>query len=311
MVSMSKSTPDSLEIPSSKKVEHDNHDRLPGAFKTVGQAFSLLIRRSEIVLVMFIVLSPLGLLFGLSMIQGLNFLPSVKVDKSIIVIIGFILVVFLFIPLVNAIALQSMRNNQVESGFVKTMRESLKVILPLFWVSTLWFLVITGAFVFFIIPGILMTVWLSLSYQVLINENITGIDALLKSREYTRGKFFYLLKCFLVYCLAAIAINVVLEAILMMMEKSGVDTATVEALDPTLSVLSDFVLFFLNYCLLAVIYENIVATTGDVTFVSTKKRKVKYILLMLVPLIFVFMLILAPLFWVYIFRIIYMISHVW
>lgn len=44
-----------------------------------------------------------------------------------------------------------------------------------------------GGFLLLIIPGIIFAVWFSLAEFVLIAEDLRGMDALLKSREYVKG----------------------------------------------------------------------------------------------------------------------------
>jgi len=64
-----------------------------------------------------------------------------------------------------------------------------------FTLSYLWITLITGAviffgFIFFIIPGIIFTVWLQFARYIIVTGKERGFDALLKSREYARGNFW-------------------------------------------------------------------------------------------------------------------------
>lgn len=45
-------------------------------------------------------------------------------------------------------------------------------------------------YLFLIIPGIIFTVWFCIAQFVLVREDLRGMDALLKSREYVRGQWF-------------------------------------------------------------------------------------------------------------------------
>jgi len=59
---------------------------------------------------------------------------------------------------------------------------------PLIWVGLLAGFVGAGGFLLFVIPGIVFTVWFCFAQFVLVREDLRGMDALLKSREYVRGK---------------------------------------------------------------------------------------------------------------------------
>ena len=44
-----------------------------------------------------------------------------------------------------------------------------------------------GGYVLLIIPGVIFSIWFSLAAFILIGENITGMNALLKSKKYVEG----------------------------------------------------------------------------------------------------------------------------
>ena len=64
------------------------------------------------------------------------------------------------------------------------------LVAPLLWVGFLTSFVIIGGFMLFGIPGIIFTVWFCFSQFVVVREDLRGMDALLKSREYVRGQWF-------------------------------------------------------------------------------------------------------------------------
>lgn len=57
------------------------------------------------------------------------------------------------------------------------------------WVSFLVGLITVGGAVFLIVPGIIFTIWFSLAVFVLIEEDLKGMNALLKSKEYVTGRW--------------------------------------------------------------------------------------------------------------------------
>jgi hypothetical protein len=64
------------------------------------------------------------------------------------------------------------------------------VILPLAWVSFLTGLIVCGGYILLIVPGIIFSIWFFFAQFVLVKEDVRGMEALLKSREYVRGQWF-------------------------------------------------------------------------------------------------------------------------
>lgn len=60
-------------------------------------------------------------------------------------------------------------------------------------VSLLVSAIVVGGMAFLFIPGIILSVWFSFVYFVIVDEDLRGMDALLKSREYVRGRFWDLI----------------------------------------------------------------------------------------------------------------------
>lgn len=74
-------------------------------------------------------------------------------------------------------------------GVVEAYKKGLKVVTSYFWISILLFLLISGGFLLFIIPGILFLIWFSLADFVLIFEEKKGMDAILRSKFLVLGNF--------------------------------------------------------------------------------------------------------------------------
>jgi len=73
------------------------------------------------------------------------------------------------------------------STVASAYKKGLRLFLPSFWILALIVLVSLGGSILFIIPSILLSIWLSLSFYVLVIENRRGISALTGSWHYTRG----------------------------------------------------------------------------------------------------------------------------
>ena len=76
------------------------------------------------------------------------------------------------------------------TGFVDAYRNSWKKIYSYAWVTILSGVIVFGAIMLFIIPGILFAIWFSFTLFVFFGENERGMKALLRSKEYVRGRWW-------------------------------------------------------------------------------------------------------------------------
>lgn len=74
--------------------------------------------------------------------------------------------------------------------FRESLEKGRSFALPLFWVGLLTGFTIGGGFMLFIIPGVIFTVWFFFAQFIAVKEDVRGMGALLKSREYVRGQWF-------------------------------------------------------------------------------------------------------------------------
>lgn len=94
-----------------------------------------------------------------------------------------------FLMLWNQIALvYAVKDKDEKIGIFEAYRKALNKIFSYLWISLLGGLIIFGGLIFLIIPGIIFAIWFSFGVFILISENLKGIDALLKSKEYVKGK---------------------------------------------------------------------------------------------------------------------------
>jgi len=75
-------------------------------------------------------------------------------------------------------------------GVKEAFRRAWPKIASYWWVGFLGGLVTMGGFFLFIVPGFLFAVWYGQSLFILINEDIKGMNALIKSKAYTQGHWW-------------------------------------------------------------------------------------------------------------------------
>lgn len=133
------------------------------------------------------------------------------------------------------------------------------------WVALLSGFLVLGGFILFIIPGFLFALWFCLSSFVLVAEEEKGMNALLKSREYMRGKAWPTLWRFLV-----LFFSIVLFALLPGIFFGGLPEPWNGVI--TQGVFSFFVVPF-NVVYMYLLYRNLVEIKGEFTFAPEKKTK--------------------------------------
>ncbi len=101
--------------------------------------------------------------------------------------------ILLFIPAGMGIILTLSKG----TGIAQSLRVGFTLFFPALWMLILVSFVMIGGYVMLIVPGILMSLWFSLSSFALVIEGKRGLNALLQSREYVRGHWWATLVRFL------------------------------------------------------------------------------------------------------------------
>ena len=58
------------------------------------------------------------------------------------------------------------------------------------WLYSIMGFIITGGYLLFVVPGVIFSVWFAFCQFILARDNVRGMDALLRSREYVRDMWF-------------------------------------------------------------------------------------------------------------------------
>ncbi len=139
-----------------------------------------------------------------------------------------------------------------EIGIKEAFLQSRSYILSYIWLSLLMGLIIMGGYFILFIPGLIFTVWFLFAPFILITEDIGGMNALMKSKEYVRGRWLPVgWRLFLVWFL-----SVIISLIPIVGQFLGL------LLPPFF-----FIYFF-------VLYNNLKESRGEFSFQPTTKGKV-------------------------------------
>jgi hypothetical protein len=158
---------------------------LPGATAILGQAWIIYKQR-------------LGTFLGVMVIPMLVLiavLTSKFAAGGIGLLILFLLAILFFVIIFTSqvwgqtALLYAVKDSQERIGVMESYRRGWHKIFSYWWVYLLTGFITLGGFLLLIVPGIIFAVWFSLAVFVLIAEDLKGMNALLKSREYVKGKW--------------------------------------------------------------------------------------------------------------------------
>lgn len=143
-----------------------------------------------------ITIAPFLVVFSLTLIfWGVAFLfgntGSIKSQLLILwlAITGFILA--LIINIWSGVSLlYAIKEREAGMGIKAAFQKARHKIIFYWWVSFLSSFIVVGAFLFFIIPGIILGVWFSLATYVLVSEDLKGMNAILRSKQLVSGNWW-------------------------------------------------------------------------------------------------------------------------
>lgn len=165
--------------------------------------------------------------------------------------------------------LYAIKDSQEKIGIMESYRRGWHKIVSYWWVSLLVGLITIGGFLLLIVPGIIFAVWFSLAIFILIAEDLKGINALLKSREYVKGNWGGVFWRFFFITAVSLIISLVLVLIFSLLKI------------PFGSAISRFIIgLFLTPLAMTysfLVYSNLKALKGDIAFAPTGGEKTAFI----------------------------------
>jgi len=170
---------------------------LPGATAIFGQAWSIYKQRFGTFLGVMII-PTLIMIALLAILAGGGFLSfgllSSKFAAGGIGLLTLLAILFFVIAFISqawgqTALLYAIKDSQEGIGVIESYRRGWHKILSYWWVSLLAGFITLGGFLLLIVPGVIFAVWFSLAAFVLIAEDLRGMNALLKSKEYVKGKW--------------------------------------------------------------------------------------------------------------------------
>lgn len=176
---------------------------LPGIFDLIPYAWKIFSGRIGTFIAIAVIMLLVGAViyaggfFGIiaSIGGGLYFFdsPTLSIGAFILpFLIGIIMSVawsFIF-AFSTAAIITAINTNKQSMSTGSVLGTAMKLIIPYWWLSiVLWFFV-TGATFLMWVPGLIFGVWFSFALFLPASENVRGFQALLKSKEYVRGRWW-------------------------------------------------------------------------------------------------------------------------
>jgi len=192
------------------------------------------------------------------------------------------------ITALGVIALLSALSRPEEFTFARAYRVSAERFFPYLWLMIISGFLVLGLTLLFVIPGIIVGVWFSMGLMVFIAEDERGMRALLKSKEYVRGRAWGVFgRSLFIGLLMAVLLGVVSALVAGATFGAGVPASGTSLSVAIVTNLLSLVLTPLLYGYFFGLYRNLRTLHGEVVIDARGTTKAKYV----VPAVIGFLLV--------------------
>jgi len=161
------------------------NNSLPSPISLLKQAWEIYKRNFKTLAILSLVVS-----FSSFISNDSSFLGGIIFESSLALYISIIIVVTAISFWGFVATLYTIKDEKNGVNITEALSKGLTKLVPNLWVLFLSVFIMLGGFFLFVVPGIIFWIWFSMSNFVLVTENVGGMSALLKSREYIRGYFW-------------------------------------------------------------------------------------------------------------------------
>lgn len=203
--------------------------------------------------------------------QFFDFIKSNALSLTLVTALFFI--VYLVIQFWSQVALfYAILKHQEKIKVIDIYKQSFKKIKPFIWLSFLSGMIVLGGFALGVIPGFLLAVWFIPVAWVFMIENETGLRALIKAKEYVRGRWWAVAGRMSVAALVFMIINSII---------SRLNISGYEASDNQFGFMPLSLTIYLVTLLISplitiysyVLYRNLITLRGPFDFTPSNKAK--------------------------------------
>lgn len=145
----------------------------------------------NVIFVLLLVLAGIGGVSGFLLLLRQSFTSTVGGFSIIFLTAVIFIIVWIVIQLWSQIALlYAIKDGEEGIGILESYKRGWNKLRSYYLILVISTFIVFGAFILFIIPGIVISIWFILAGFVLISEDYRGMTALLVSREYIKGRFW-------------------------------------------------------------------------------------------------------------------------
>lgn len=266
---------------------------LPGAVDTLKQAWVIFKQRIGVFLgIIALSISAIILIIAVSVITTLVavYFSGVKITAlegimtnmalliPIMIIFSIMIVALIIIQSWGQLALiYATKDHQEKIGVIESYRRSWNKLISFWWVSFLVGFIVMGGMFLFTVPGIIFSIWFSLAIFVLVAENIKGMDALIKSKEYIKGNWWGVLWRFLFIGILSFIVILVFVIPIFIILPHFLGEITTEIIWQIINVILQIFLtpLIMIYCFS--VYNNLKNLKGEIAVAPNKDQKITFI----------------------------------
>ena len=185
---------------------------LKSAWEVYKKRFWVLIGIEAILLVfvlLFVVLT-LGTSFAAIILHP----SSASLSISSLPILLILIALFIFVGyLANLAMIFAVKDSKERIGVKESFNRAWTIFWPFLWVGILFGLTVLGGFMLFVIPGLIFWVWFNFATLVFVVEGSRGEEALLRSKEYIRGRWGGVFWRLLFILIVPIALSLIIKLV--------------------------------------------------------------------------------------------------
>lgn len=173
-------------------VQNASGDAFPGLKTELQRALDLLKAK----ILTFVLIGLIGLV-TMALANGAWFLLCLfltpRVPPILLLLLPVLALPLIILPQVWMLTASLFALKESVHTVMEAIKPALSKLLGMLWLWLLMVVMVNGGFLLLIVPGVMLSVWFFFAWYVFTEENCHGVNALVQSREYVRGRFFLVL----------------------------------------------------------------------------------------------------------------------
>jgi len=256
--------------------DHTDSD-LPGVSELFKQSFKAVLGRLDLMFLLFVPMLVATLTFIFTSDNPWADNPEFNLVSGIVSLVSGLVYLLILLSVVYIVSQSKEKKISVSEGFSWTMKHGLGLV----WVMLLTSFAVLGGVLLFIIPGVIIAVYLYLTQIVYAKEGVKGMDALMRSRELIYGQwmpvFLRYLGLMLIIILLSFGLGLVLALLLTpllgsMGDNSLIQLAAIGVWDNLINAFATLFGLFVGIH----IYQSLAKTKPTYDAVAGQSAKTKY-----------------------------------